>query len=118
MGIEITVHDVAVAGRVLAAVVDAGGDASRVHRISLAATAPEEALAEARAEAWANALDKARQYARLSGRDLGAVLRVSEAAHVDRYVEQHAAAADISSVSVEPGSHTVAAAITARWATV
>jgi uncharacterized protein len=117
MGIEITVYDVAAAGRVLAEMVDAGGDKSRVHRISLAATAPEEALAEARAEAWANALDKARQYARLSGRDLGAVLRVSEAPQGHRYApEAHAGAADFASVSVEPGSQTVAVATTVRWA--
>ena len=54
-GVEVTVRDVAAAGVVLAAIVDAGGDASRVQRLSLAATAPEEALEEARAAAWANA---------------------------------------------------------------
>jgi uncharacterized protein len=117
MGIEITAHDVATAARVLAAVVDAGGDASRVHRISLAATAAEEALAEARTKAWENALDRARQYANLSGRDLGEVLRVSEAPQAHRYaMEAQAAAGDFSSVPVEPGSQTVAVTTTARWA--
>jgi len=114
MGIEITVHDVAAAGRVLAAVVDAGGDTSRVHGISLTANAPEEALAEARAAAWANALDKARQYAGLSGRDLGPVLRVSETPQAPPYA-MAMPAADFVSVSVEPGSQTLAAAITIRW---
>ena len=117
MGIEITVRDVAAAGGVLAAIVDAGGDASRVQSVALAATAPEEALEKARAAAWANALGRARQYARLSGRDLGAVLRVSEAPHPHRYeVQTHAGAEDFASVSVEPGSQTVTAAITIRWA--
>jgi uncharacterized protein len=117
MGMEITVHDIAAAGRVLAAVVDAGGDTSRVHGISLAATAAEEALSEARTKAWANALDRARQYASLSGRDLGEVLRVSEAPHAHRYaMEAQAAAADFSSVPVEAGSQTVAVTTTARWA--
>jgi uncharacterized protein len=118
MGIRVTVHDVAVAGRVLASMVDAGGAASRVQGISLAVTAPEEALEEARAKAWANALEKAEQYARLSGRDLGAVLRVSEGPQAQRFghvMEAQAFAAD-SAVSVEPGSQTVAAVITVRWA--
>jgi uncharacterized protein len=117
MGIEVTVHDVAAAGSTLAAIVDAGGDASRVHQISLAAAAPEDILADARTKAWANALDKAQQYDRLSGRDLGAVLRVTEIPHGNRYVmEASAGAADISSFSIEPGSQTVAVAITVRWA--
>lgn len=116
MGIEVTVRDVAAAGGVLAAIVDAGGDTSRVKRVSLSATAPGEALAEARAAAWADALDRARQYARLPGRDLGAVVRLSEPLHAhDDAMEAQAAALDASSVSVEPGSQTVAAAITARW---
>lgn len=115
MGIEITVHDVAAAGRVLPAIVEAGGNRCRVQGISLAASAPEEALAEARARAWANALDKARQYAGLSGRDLGAVVRISETPQGHGYAEAQARALAFSSVSVEPGSQTVAATITARW---
>lgn len=118
MGVEVSVHDIATAGRVLAAVVDAGGDASRVEGISLAATPPEEVLAEARAKAWANALDKARQYAGLSGRDLGAVLQVSEAPRRHPYPigEAQSRAEEFLSVSIEPGSQIVAAAITVRWA--
>jgi uncharacterized protein YggE len=117
MGIEVTVHDVAAAGRLMAAIVEAGGDASRVERISLAAATPEEALAEARTEAWTNALGKARQYARLAGRDLGAVLRVSDGPQAHRYAgEASAFAADMSPVSVELGSQTVTAAVTVRWA--
>lgn len=118
MGVEITVHDVATAGRVLAAVVDAGGDASRVEGISLAATPPSEVLAEARAKAWTSALDKARQYAGLAGRDLGAVLQVGEAPRRHPYPigEAQSRAEEFLSVSIEPGSQTVAAAITVRWA--
>jgi uncharacterized protein len=116
MGVEITVRDVAAAGGVLAAIVDAGGDTSRVQRVSLAAAAPDAAMAEARAEAWGNALGRAQQYASLSGRDLGAVVRVSEPPEAPRYaMEARAAAADFSSASLEPGSQTVTAAITARW---
>lgn len=116
MGIEITVHDVSAAGRVLAAVVDAGGDRSRVHGMSLDTTAPEEALADARAAAWGNALDRARQYARLSARDLGVVVRVSEEPQVHGYAKPAlAAGAAFASFPVEPGSHTCGAAITVRW---
>lgn len=114
-GVEVTVRDVAAAGRVLAAIVDAGGDASRVRRMSLAVAAPEEALAEARAAAWANAEDRARQYATLSERDLGAVLRVSEAPQGGRYALE-SATADVASFPVDPGSQTVAVAVTVRWA--
>jgi uncharacterized protein len=116
MGIEVTVHDVAAAGNVLTAIVDAGGDASRVHQISLGAAAPENTLMDARTKAWANAMDKARQYARLSGRDLGAVLHVSEAPQSNRYATEARAAVEVSSFSIEPGSQTVGVAITVRWA--
>lgn len=71
---------------------------------------------DARTKAWANAMDKARQYARLSGRDLGAVLHVSEAPQSNRYATEARAAAEVSSFSIEPGSQTVGVAITVRWA--
>ena len=117
MGIDITVDDVAAAGTVLAAVVAAGGDMSRVHRVSLAATSTEDALSEARANAWSNALGTAEQYARLSGRELGAVLRVSESPQYRAYaMAAQAEDSGFSPVPIEPGSQAVAVTITARWA--
>lgn len=83
MGVAVVLRDLASAGRVLAAAVEAGGDAGRVHGLSLAATATQEALASARDAAWADAVVRARQYAALAGRNLGAVLSVSEMVQSD-----------------------------------
>jgi uncharacterized protein len=117
MGIEVVLRDIAAAGRVLTAAIDAGGNASRVNGVSLTTTSAEEALAGAREAAWADALSKARQYARLADRDIGAVLQVSErsgGAGTDGHAEPLAAAAAFSRV-VEPGSQTVHAVVTVRW---
>jgi uncharacterized protein YggE len=78
MSLEALLRDIDSAGTVLSAAVEAGGDASRVHGISLDSSAAEDSLSEAREGAWADATAKAEQYAELAGRSLGAVLSVSE----------------------------------------
>src|SRR5262245_48690379 len=78
MGVEARLSDIDSAGTALSAAVEAGGDASRVHGISLESSTSAEALSEAREAAWADARAKAEQYAALAGRSLGGVLSVSE----------------------------------------
>lgn len=116
-GISVTLHDVATAGAVVTAAVEAGGTASRVRGMSLTSSAPEESLAAARDAAWANALEKARQYADLSGRDLGEVLNVRERPR-DRFhegVPLAAAGGGRPGLSIEPGTRSVRASVTVRW---
>ena len=114
IGVAVVLRDLASAGTVLAAAIDAGGDASRVHGLSLAATATQEALASARDAAWADAVARANQYAALAGRNLGAVIRVSELGQSDA-PDPRAAHAALSAAHLEPGSQTIRASIAVRW---
>lgn len=114
MGVAVLLRDLAGAGTVLSAAIEAGGDASRVHGLSLAATATQEALASARDAAWADAVASANQYAALAGRNLGAVVSVSEIAQSDGFVRRAGAAA-LSAAHLEPGSQTIQTSIAVRW---
>ncbi len=71
------VRDLDIADRVVDAVAAAGEEA-RLNGISFEIGDPATALAAARDAAYKDALAKARQYAGLTGRTLGAVLRVQE----------------------------------------
>jgi len=116
-GISVTVRDVETAGAVVTAAVEAGGTASRVRGMSLTSSASGQALTAARDAAWANALEKARQYADLSGRELGDVLYVRERPR-DRFregVSLAAAGGGGPGFSIEPGTRAVRASVTVRW---
>jgi uncharacterized protein len=114
MGVTVALRDLASAGTVLAAAIEAGGDASRVHGLSLAATATQETLASARAAAWEDAMVRAQQYAALAGRTLGAVLSVSEIGQSDGLAQRVSIAA-ASGAHLEPGSQTIRASVAVRW---
>jgi uncharacterized protein len=116
MSVEALLRDIDSAGTALSAAVEAGGDASRVHGISLDSSASEDALVEAREAAWADATAKAEQYATLAGRSLGTVLSVSELRRGhDGEPIAYAAAASLSAAAVETGTRALHAVITVRW---
>jgi uncharacterized protein len=115
MSLEALLRDIDSAGTVLSAAVEAGGDASRVHGISLDSSAAEDSLSKAREGAWADATAKAEQYAELAGRSLGAVLSVSELGGGGRPMHFAGEAAHASAAPVEPGTRGLHAAITVRW---
>ena len=73
-------------------------------------------LAAARDEAYAEARDKAEQYARLAGKELGAVVSISEDVQQHEppmpYARAEAAASD---VPIAPGSTEVSVRVEARW---
>jgi len=116
MSIEALLRDIDSAGTALSAAVEAGGDASRVHGISLDSSAAEEAIVQAREAAWADATAKAEQYAELAGRSLGAVLTVRElGGGRGRPMAFSGEAVPASGAPIEPGTHGFHAAITIRW---
>lgn len=116
MGVEVHLGDIDSAGTALSAAVEAGGDASRVHGISLESSTTTEALNEAREAAWADARAKAEQYAALAGRSLGGVLSVSEPRRAGGGAIPFAVAASGGpEMSVEAGTHTLHAVIRVRW---
>ncbi|HEY4314789.1 MAG TPA: SIMPL domain-containing protein [Actinomycetes bacterium] len=76
IGTVLTLRDLALSGRALAAVLAAGGDASRVNGIVRSFSAPGPLLDAAREAAFADARHQAQHLARLADRTLGPVLKV------------------------------------------
>jgi uncharacterized protein YggE len=115
LGLSVTLRDLVRAGDVLARIVDAGRDASRVQHASLAVSDPAGALATAREAAFADARRQADQLAALAGRQVGAVRRVTVVPGVpvprSTFVEQAAH----QSLPVEPGTSAVAASVQVRF---
>jgi uncharacterized protein len=105
------------AGQAAAAAVAAGGDAARLHGLGFVVGDPAAVAAAAREAAWRDAVARAEQYARLSGRSLGPVLRIEETppppeARPMRLLATEAPAGP----ATEPGETTVWATVTVTWA--
>lgn len=106
------------AGEVLTAVSEAAGDALRIDGLSLSVADQADLMVRARDAAFADARDRAEQYAVLAGRGLGAVRAVLD------LPEQHAPAPKLAraavfdsagSMPIEGGEHAVNASVTVRW---
>jgi uncharacterized protein len=105
------------AGQVAAAVVAAGGDAARLHGLGFVVGDPAAVAAAAREAAWRDAVARAEQYARLSGRALGPVLRIEETPPPPEARPMRLLAAEApAGPATEPGETTVWATVTATWA--
>jgi len=76
--VTVKIRDVAKAGSVIDAVVQAGGDLTRIDSISFSIDDPITFYDQAREKAMADAADKANQLARLSGVKLGKLTYVTE----------------------------------------
>lgn len=112
---------VANSGRVISDVVAAGGPAARVDGFSLDFSRDSQLLAKARAAAYADALAKAQQYAKLAGRPLGSVLDISEQVNLPEYpmtagMALGAIPTGASAVPVSPGTSQVSVTVTVTWA--
>lgn len=113
----VKVTDLDAAGGLISAAVEAGGDAARLSGVSFALEDNEALLATAREQAYAEARDKAEQYARLAGKELGAVVSIAED------VQQHdpmafgraSGEAAASDVPIAPGSTEVSVRVEVRW---
>jgi len=73
-----TFHDLSTAGRHISATVASAGNAATVNGLSFDLSSDTKLLGQARSAAFADALERAKQYAELSGRSLGAVQHVTE----------------------------------------
>jgi uncharacterized protein YggE len=120
MPMSLVLRDLRTAGDVLSAVVEAGGDHSRVQGAALGMEDPLPAQAQAREKAFAHARAQAEQLARLAGRTLGAVLRIADGSTPPQpggWEQQgFALAASRKAVSFEPGTSTVTATVRVRFA--
>ncbi|MGB7819180.1 MAG: SIMPL domain-containing protein, partial [Ornithinibacter sp.] len=116
--LRLTVRDRDQAGAVLGALADAAGDALGVDQVSLEVSDPAPLLERAREVAFAEARGKAEQYAALSGRALGPVLRVRETPGADGPGPSPLrvmAAESGASMPLEPGESTVTTSVVVRF---
>ncbi len=116
--LEVRVRALDRAGEVLAALVEAGGDAARVQGTRFEHSDVDGLTSLARDAAFADALARALRYAGLAGRPLGPVVAVVEggAAGGPRPTATRMALADAAGPPVEVGALTVSAAVTVHWA--
>jgi uncharacterized protein YggE len=117
LGLQVTLRDVASAGDLVGAAVGAGGEPARMDGLRLEVSDPSGAQADAREAAWADAVARATDWARLSGRRLGTVLWVQEGGSEGAPVLFGRAKGAVAamSVPVEAGVQAVTAAVTVRW---
>ena len=117
LGLTVTLRDVEGSGTVLGDVLAAGGDAARLLGVSLAVSDPSAALEEARAGAVADARSQAEHLAALTGRELGAVRRISTVAEpgMPRPIAMAAKGVRAAAMPVEAGEAVVTVSLHVRF---
>lgn len=115
--LTVKVTDLGAAGGLMTAAVDSGGNAARLSGVWFALEDDEELLTAAREKAYAQARDKAEQYARLAGKELGEVAAISEDVTPGPWPLERASAdmATAAPVPLEPGSTSVSVSVRVRW---
>lgn len=116
-GIGLSLHDPQRLGALLDAVVDAGGDAARVHTLNWRASDPVAAEGIAREAAFTDARRRAEHYATLAGRGLGEVRRIAEGGFDVRPGHRHmgVALAASAAMEIDPGEVDVTSTVTVTW---
>ncbi|GAA1988787.1 SIMPL domain-containing protein [Terrabacter lapilli] len=116
--LTVTVRRLESVGEILASAASAVGNALLVDQVRLDVSDRSDGLRRARDAAFAEAREKAQQYAGLSGAQLGVVLGVAEAGAVPvqgRQLTMMAAAMDSAGMPVEGGNLDLAASVTVTW---
>jgi uncharacterized protein len=115
--IRVKIHPADSASHVLAVIVGTGGDATRINSVSYSIGDDSPLVKDARARAFADAKDRAEQYAQLSGLTLGKIISISEASGAAPTMAPAPprAGAMPSNVPLEPGQQTVGFSVSAVW---
>jgi uncharacterized protein len=115
--IEIKIRKLDTASQVLANVISAGGDATRINSVSYSIEDDSKLVTDARARAFNDAKQRAQQYAELSGLSLGKVISISEVpgGSPPSPPMPMPRGAMASSVPLQPGQQTVSFSVTAVW---
>lgn len=114
--IGVTIRKLDAASGALTAIVDAGGNATRINSVSYSIQDDSKLVSDARARAFEDAKNRAEQYAKLSGLSLGKIISISEAPGggppppVPMPRDAMAEA-----VPLQPGQQTVGFSVTAVW---
>lgn len=112
--IQIKIHPTDAASRMLALIVNTGGDATRINSVRYSIADDSQLVKDARARAFNDAKNRADQYAQLSGLRLGKVLSISEATG-GTPGGPPAPRSMPTAVPLEPGQQTVSFSVTAVW---
>jgi uncharacterized protein YggE len=116
-GLSLTVRDLARAGTLISAAIEAGGDAARLSNVSFAIENDDALLAQARKAAFADARAKATLYAAEAGRPLGRVVRVNEETpSFGGFSQKHLMASADAAVPIEPGRQRLTVSVVVEWA--
>ncbi|MGE2817602.1 SIMPL domain-containing protein [Mycobacterium heidelbergense] len=114
--IRVKIHPTDAASRMLALIVNTGGDATRISSVSYSIADDSQLVKDARARAFNDAKNRADQYAQLSGLRLGRVLSISEApGGAPTPGGPPAPPRSMAAVPLEPGQQTVSFSVTAVW---
>jgi len=120
LGLSVRVADLTTVGTLLVAAIDAGGDGARVDGITFGHADSDALEHQARDLAYADALDKAQQYAALAGQTLGEVRHMVEAEMGPGVspgrMKLSASAAGAPPVPVDGGEGGVTSVLTVTWA--
>lgn len=114
--IRVTLRELDGASAALAAIVAAGGNNTRIDAVGYSIEDDSALVRDARARAFDDARNRARQYAELSGLSLGKVISIAETegSPGPRPVPQGAPMA-VADVPLQPGEQTVSFSVTAVW---
>lgn len=114
--IDIKVRKLDTASQVLAKIVQAGGNATRISNVAYAIDDDSQLVKDARTRAFNDAKDRAQQYAQLSGLNLGKVVSISEATGGTTPTPMPAPRmAMAEAVPLSPGQQTVNFSVTVIW---
>ena len=115
-GLTARIRTIADAGTIIAAGIEAGGNAAQLFGISFEVEDDDDLLAAARRKAFADAQAKAELYAAEAGRRLGQVVSVTEAVpEYGAFDMQFAGAEASAAVPIEPGQQQLAVTVTVEW---
>ena len=119
-GLDVQLRETARLGEVIGAAAEAAGDAFRLHGLAWQVHDPASLEEQARDAAWHDALSRATQVARLSGRTLGRVLQIDEGAAPSPFprptVRAYAMAASAKEMPTEAGTQQLEVSLRVRWA--
>lgn len=116
--IGVTIRKLDSASGALTAIVNAGGNATRIDSVSYSIEDDSKLVSDARARAFEDAKNRAEQYAKLSGLTLGKVISISEApggGPPPPPPMPMPRGAMAEAVPLQPGQQTVGFSVTAVW---
>ena len=116
-GLTARIRTISDAGTIIAAGIDAGGDAAQLFGVYFEVEDDDDLLATARRKAFADAQAKAELYAAEAGRELGQVVSVTETIPGNERLELQASRAESATtdVPIEPGRQQLAVTVTVEW---